>query len=73
MNMKPKILVIDDEMSIRFLLDNFLSQDYQVILKSNGIEALEWLETDIPELIICSIQMPEMEGYKLPGKVRQRG
>ena len=71
--MKKKILVIDDEQSIRLLLENFLSEDYTVYSKNNGIEALEWMERDIPDLIICDIQMPEMDGYKLLEKVRQRG
>ncbi len=71
--MKQKILVIDDEPSIRLLLENFLSEDYTIISRSNGIEALEWMERDIPDLIICDIQMPEMDGYGLLEKVRQRG
>jgi len=71
--MKKKILVIDDEQSIRLLLDNFLSPEYTVIPKQDGIEALEWLESDIPDLIVCDIQMPRMDGYKVLEKVRQRG
>ena len=71
--MKPKILVIDDEVSILMLLENFLSQDYTVIGKEKGQEALDWLETDIPDLIICDIQMPTMDGYTFLEKVRQRG
>ena len=71
--MKPKILVIDDEVSILMLLEKFLSQDYTVIGKEKGQEALDWLETDIPDLIICDIQMPTMDGYTFLEKVRQRG
>lgn len=71
--MKPKILVVDDEISIRLLLENFLSLDYQVIMRGNGLEALEWLATDIPDLIICDIQMPVMDGYKLLAKIRLQG
>ncbi|HNY01462.1 MAG TPA: response regulator [Bacteroidales bacterium] len=71
--MKPKILVVDDETSIRLLLENFLSQDYDIIGKSNGLDALEWLETDLPDLIICDIQMPAMDGYEFLATVRQTG
>jgi CheY-like chemotaxis protein len=71
--MNQKILVIDDESSIRLLLENFLSEKYVVITKSNGTEALEWMEQDIPDLIICDIQMPIMDGYKLLEMLRQRG
>ena len=71
--MRHKILVIDDELSIRLVLENFLSQDYDVICKSDGVEALEWLEMNIPDLIICDIQMPNMDGYEYLKNVRQRG
>ena len=71
--MKNKILVIDDELSIRLLLENFLSKNYDVICKSDGQEALEWLEGNLPDLIICDLQMPNINGYKFLENVRQRG
>jgi DNA-binding response OmpR family regulator len=71
--LKHTILVIDDELSIRLLLENFLSEDYNVVCKSDGLEALEWLEGNLPDLIICDIQMPYMDGYEYLKKVRDRG
>jgi CheY-like chemotaxis protein len=71
--MRHKILVIDDEKSIRLLLQNFLSKNYEIECKSDGIDALEWLEGNLPDLIICDIQMPNMDGYLFLEKVRQRG
>lgn len=71
--MKKKILVLDDEMSIGMLLHNFLSKDYDVTTIYNALEALTWLDENIPDLIICDIQMPEMDGYGFLTKVRERG
>ena len=71
--MKKNILVVDDEVSICLLLENFLSADYEVVTKTNAIEAYEWLETNLPDLIICDIQMPGMDGYTFLQKVRDRG
>ena len=71
--MKKKILVLDDEKSICLLLKNFLSLDYEVYTFHNGMDALVWLEGNLPDLIISDIQMPEMDGYEFLTKVRQRG
>jgi DNA-binding response OmpR family regulator len=71
--MQHKILVIDDDLSIRLMLENFLSKDYDVICKSDGVEAMEWLEGNQPHLIICDIQMPKMDGYECLTWIRQRG
>jgi len=71
--MKKKILAVDDELSICLLLENFLSQDFNVVTINDGLEALLWLEDNIPDLIISDIQMPKMDGYEFLTKLRQRG
>jgi len=71
--MKKKILVVDDEKSIRLLLENFLSQDFDVVAINSGHDALVWLEGNLPDLIISDIQMPEMDGYEFIANVRKRG
>ncbi len=71
--MRHKILVIDDEESICLILENFLSVDYDIVTKNDGVQALEWLEGNLPDLIICDVQMPNMDGYQFMEKLRQRG
>ncbi|MBS1510970.1 MAG: response regulator [Bacteroidetes bacterium] len=71
--MKKKILVVDDEINICLLLENFLSQDYDVITINNGNDALDWLEGNLPDLIISDIQMSKMDGYGFLSHVRKRG
>jgi DNA-binding response OmpR family regulator len=71
--MKKKILVVDDEKSICLLLENFLSQDYDVVSMDDGLEALKWLDENLPDLIISDIQMTKMDGYEFLTNVRQRG
>lgn len=39
--MKNKVLIIDDELSIRMLLENFLSKEYDVVTKSDGLDGLK--------------------------------
>lgn len=71
--MKKKILVVDDEISICLLLENFLSEKHDVVTINDGLEALLWLENNIPDLIISDIQMPKMDGYEFLKNLRQRG
>lgn len=71
--MKKKILVVDDEKSICLLLNNFLGEDYDVITITNGEDALAWLESNLPDLIISDIQMGDPDGFEFLKRVRQRG
>jgi DNA-binding response OmpR family regulator len=72
--MKKIILAIDDEAVIRKLLENFLGKKYDVITKANGIEAMSYIQSgNIPDLIICDILMPEMNGYDFVKQIRSSG
>jgi DNA-binding response OmpR family regulator len=71
--MKKTILVVDDEKSICFILENFLSKNYDVVTLNDGFEALLWLEDNLPDLIISDIQMSKMDGFEFLTSVRQRG
>ncbi len=71
--MKKRILVVDDELSIRMLLDNFLSDDYTVFTKDNGYEAMSWFkEGNIADLILVDIDMPMINGYELTESIRKQ-
>lgn len=72
--MKKKVLVIDDELSIRMLLENFLKKTYTVITKNDGMEGLGWLEEgNVPDLIVADIQMPNLDGYEFVKNLRASG
>jgi DNA-binding response OmpR family regulator len=69
-----KILAIDDEKSIRFIIENTFSKDFEVTTMSNGKEALYWMQSgNLPDLIICDIEMPVMDGFEFIKKVRSSG
>jgi len=72
--MKKKILVIDDEITIRTLLDKFLSNLYEAKALNNGQEALTWLQSgNIPDLMIVDLEMPGMDGYEFLKQVKSSG
>jgi signal transduction histidine kinase/CheY-like chemotaxis protein len=59
-----RILVVDDEESVRKLLSQILQEhDYQVIQAKNGEEAIIKARIESPDLILCDIMMPGLSGY----------
>lgn len=67
-----RLLLIDDDPNLILLVKDYLEfRGYEVITAENGREALEVLSEDIPDMIICDIMMPEMDGYALVERVRQ--
>ncbi|MFH0812741.1 MAG: response regulator [Pseudomonadota bacterium] len=68
-----KILVADDEESIRILYQEELEKEgYAVNLAANGREALELLDSYVPDLLILDIQMPGISGIEILQQVRSR-
>ncbi len=59
---KPQILVVDDNPDICWILSEILSKDYVVSFASNSGEAREFIERQIPALIITDIMMPGESG-----------
>lgn len=69
---QKRLLLIDDDPNLILLVKDYLEfRGYEVITAENGREALEVLEDDIPDLIICDVMMPEMDGYSLVEHVRK--
>ena len=63
--MGEKVLVVDDEFDIRDLLSRFLTEEgYEVILASNGEEAIELAERENPQVILLDIMMPGIDGIE---------
>ncbi len=67
--MKKKLLVVDDEPAICLILEHYFRQDFQVVLKANGQEAMQWLaQGHCPDAIVADYNMPVMDG---PAFIRQ--
>ena len=68
-----KILVADDEMSIRLLYSEELKEEgYEVYMASNGREALEMVEKIPLDLVILDIKMPEMDGIEALRQIKEK-
>jgi len=68
---KDKILVADDEQSMREFLDIMLKKDgYKVSLASNGEEVAKLVENDLFDLVLLDIRMPRLDGISALKKIK---
>ena len=68
-----KILIIDDDTQLTELVDEFLSsKKYKTIVKHNPLDALDFLEKNKVNLIILDIMLPEMDGFQVLQKIRNK-
>lgn len=66
-----KILVVDDEKAILDLVKRILTRGgFEVITASDGEEGLAKVYSEAPDLMILDINMPEMNGWEVCGKIR---
>jgi DNA-binding NarL/FixJ family response regulator len=69
---RKRLLLIDDDPNLILLVKDYLEfRGYEVQTADNGREALNLLSQNQPDMIICDIMMPEMDGYGLIENVRQ--
>ena len=67
----PVILTIDDEENIRDSFRMFLEDyDYQILEAKNGKEGLEVFYREKPDLVICDLRMPEIDGLEVIEKIK---
>ncbi len=67
----PIILYIEDNFDNRLLLRRvFMAEGYEVADAANAEEALAWLVSGRPDLILMDINMPDMDGYMLTARIR---
>lgn len=69
---KEKILIVDDETSIRRILETRLSMiGYEVVSASDGEEALIMFRKEYPNLVVLDVMMPKLDGYGVCQELRK--
>jgi CheY-like chemotaxis protein len=72
-NMEATILVVDDESAIREMLSEVLLEEgYRVVTAQDGLEAMERIEEEPPDLVVSDVMMPVLDGGQLAGIIRAR-
>jgi DNA-binding response OmpR family regulator len=73
MKNSKKILLVEDDESLGYLLSEYLKmKDFDIVWKKKGVLALEILDKDYFDLIILDVMMPEMDGFTLANKIKQQ-
>ena len=67
---RKNILIVEDDEDIRFLLKDILKDDYIIYEAGDGLNALEIINKHMPDIIICDVMMPNMDGLELCNKIK---
>lgn len=67
---KPKILMVDDSLTIRQGMKNLLDEDYDVTLANSGVAALRNIILDRPDLVLLDYEMPVCDGKQVLEMIR---
>jgi len=72
--MAKKLLIVDDEPHIRLLLEQTLEEledhDVEILTATNGLEALETIRSEKPNLVFLDVMMPKMNGYEVCQQIK---
>lgn len=67
---RKTVLIVEDEKEIHVFLNELLGEKYKIITAYDGVEAMDILENEIPDIIISDVMMPIMDGVELCEKIK---
>jgi CheY-like chemotaxis protein len=70
--MSPKIAVVEDNPDNRMLVQALLEDRYEISEYETGVEAVEGLPGNIPDLVLLDISLPEMDGTEVLAWIRSQ-
>ncbi len=67
---RPRVLVIDDSLTMRHMLGAILKSEYEVTLAASGAEGLALAASGAPALILLDVVMPDLDGHEVLRRLR---
>ncbi len=64
------LLIVEDEADVRDFLLNALGEKYTIILAENGVDGLNKIKQNEPDLVISDVMMPEMNGFEMCEEIK---
>jgi len=68
--MHPTLLLVDDNEEILVFLKDDLEEHYAIFTAGSGTEALEVLNTEVIQLVVSDVMMPDMDGFELCSHIK---
>ncbi|MDR2804976.1 MAG: response regulator [Dysgonamonadaceae bacterium] len=65
-----KVLLVEDDEEIRMFLEDQLGKSFTVITAQDGLEGFNTAVKEQPDLIVCDVMMPEMDGFEVTKKLK---
>lgn len=66
-----KILIVDDERAVRYSFERAFAEEYVIITAENGIDAIEKVEKEQPDIVLMDIKMPVLNGIEALKKIKK--
>jgi chemosensory pili system protein ChpA (sensor histidine kinase/response regulator) len=68
----PLVMIVDDSLTVRKITSRLLTREgFDVITAKDGVEALEMLESEAPDVILLDIEMPRMDGFEFTRMIKR--
>jgi DNA-binding response OmpR family regulator len=68
-----KILVVDDDLHVqRLYKEEFEDEGYEVVVASNGQEAIEKFEKEVPDIVTLDILLPDIDGIRVLRQMKEK-
>lgn len=71
---KPSVLVVEDDAFIQSILNEILSENFEVTIFTDGMEGMNYLQSgNVPDIILSDLNIPGLDGMSLLEQVRNSG
>jgi chemosensory pili system protein ChpA (sensor histidine kinase/response regulator) len=68
---RPLVMIVDDSLTVRRITSRLLTREgYEVLTARDGVDALELLQTETPDVILLDIEMPRMDGFEFTRTIK---
>jgi chemosensory pili system protein ChpA (sensor histidine kinase/response regulator) len=68
---KPLVMIVDDSLTVRRITSRLLAREgFDVLTAKDGVDALELLQTEMPDVILLDIEMPRMDGFEFTRTIK---